>query len=161
MQTFLPSADFDESARVLDNKRLHKQALEAWQILMVLTELDPQNNRRVPKGWVNHPAVKMWRDHEGVLYQYILSMVKEWQRRGYKSTIADKATNTITHYINRVFDAHTDPPEWMTEVSDLEKITASHRLALLAKNYEWYSQFDWPEDPGHPISEYEYVWPVK
>jgi hypothetical protein len=160
VQTFLPSADFDETAQVLDNKRLHKQALEAWQILMVLTELDPQNNRRVPKGWVNHPAVKMWRDHEGVLYQYILSMVKEWQRRGYKSTIADKATNTITHYINRVFDAHTDLPTWMIELSDLERVTATHRQALLAKNYEWYSQFGWPEDSGTPTTEYEYYWPI-
>ena len=160
MQTFLPSADFNESARVLDNKRLHKQALEAWQILMVLTELDPHNQPRVPKGWVNHPAVKMWRNHEGVLYQYILAMVSEWHSRGYKSTIADKATNTMTHYINRVFDAHTDKPAWMSQVSDLKRVTASHRKALLAKNYEWYSQFNWFEDSGTPITEYEYYWPI-
>ena len=64
MQTFVPlTSTVDDIAKVLDNKRLNKQALEGWQILMTLLELDPQGNHRVPKGWYNHPAVKMWRGH--------------------------------------------------------------------------------------------------
>jgi hypothetical protein len=160
MQTFLPSKNFIETAEMLDNKRLHKQALEAWQILMVLTKLDPEGNYREPKGWVNHPAVKMWRGHEGLLYQYILMMVTEWKNRGYKSTIADKATDTMTRFINLIYDAHNSTPSWMINESEIDRVTSTHRKALLAKDYAWYSQFHWPEDTGAPITEYEYYWPV-
>ena len=55
MQTFLPYADFNKSAEVLDNRRLNKQILEGYQILKVLGNPDPR------AGWRNHPAVKMWR----------------------------------------------------------------------------------------------------
>jgi Pyrimidine dimer DNA glycosylase len=37
MQTFLPFPSFEESARVLDNKRLGKQRVETMQILKALT----------------------------------------------------------------------------------------------------------------------------
>jgi hypothetical protein len=66
---------------------------------MTLLELDPQGNHRVPKGWYNHPAVKMWRGHEYALYRYIQAMVSEWKSRGYKSTIGDKAKATIMRAI--------------------------------------------------------------
>ncbi|HEY4386986.1 MAG TPA: pyrimidine dimer DNA glycosylase/endonuclease V, partial [Ktedonobacteraceae bacterium] len=35
MQTFLPCADFAESARILDNRRLSKQRVEGQQILNI------------------------------------------------------------------------------------------------------------------------------
>lgn len=77
MQSFLVSTgSFDETAQVLDNKRLNKQTLEAWQCLMTMTELDPQGNHRTPKGWSNHPVVKMWRGYETALLSYIeLSLI--------------------------------------------------------------------------------------
>lgn len=161
MQTFMPSSSFDRVAKVLDNKRLNKQALEGWQILMNLLELDPEGNHRAPKGWSNHPAVKMWKGHEVLLYMYILSMTDEWKRRGFKTTIADKASETIR--VARANDLIPDPvhsassPPWL----HLEPILSSHRTALLVKDYEWYSQWGWDEDPGHPITEYEYIWPTK
>ena len=37
MQTFLPVADFTESARLLDNPRLGKQRVECLQVLRALT----------------------------------------------------------------------------------------------------------------------------
>ena len=161
MQTFIPYAttDYDEIAKVLDNKRLHKQALEGWQIMMVLLELDPEGNHREPKGWVNHPAVKMWRGYEGMLYVYVMEMVSEWKRRGFKSTLDEKATNTYKiAFANGVVNMKY--PTWMTDNSSYEAIASTHRLALLVKDYEWYSQFGWPEDTGSPINEYEYIWPV-
>lgn len=87
MQTFIPIAttDYLEIAKVLDNKRLFKQALEGWQILMVLEKLDPEGNFREPKGWVNHPAVKMWRGHSPALYRYISAMLHEARSRGINS----------------------------------------------------------------------------
>lgn len=53
MQTFLPYTDPEKCARVLDNKRLGKQRVEAIQILNVLLGVTQT------KGWRNHPAVKM------------------------------------------------------------------------------------------------------
>ena len=162
MQTFVPLTDsFEDIAKVLDNKRLNKQALEGWQILMTLLELDPQGNHRVPKGWVNHPAVKMWRGHEVALYRYIIAMVDEWKSRGYKSTIGDKAHATIMRAteLGRI-DGHSDNPNWLSSFDQFREIASSHRVALLNKDYEWYSQFKWREDTGSRPESYDYIWPV-
>lgn len=162
MQTFVPLTDsFEDIAKVLDNKRLNKQALEGWQILMVLLELDPQGNHRTPKGWVNHPAVRMWRGHEYALYRYIDVMVTEWKRRGFKSTIGDKAKATIMRAMDLgLLDNASTNPNWLSNQSMFRTIASSHRLALLNKEYEWYSQFNWPEDTGKRPETYEYIWPV-
>lgn len=63
MQTFLPYASFSESAKVLDDKRLNKQIVEAYQILKAITLPD--------YGWQNHPVVNMWRENELALLSYI------------------------------------------------------------------------------------------
>lgn len=161
MQTFLPlpTVDFSETARVLDNKRLNKQALEGWQILLTLLELDPAGNHRTPKGWVNHPAVKMWRGHEPLLWVYVMAMVAEWKSRGFKSTIGDKATETIRQaYEAGTISSFGRVPDWMQESSKFAEIATTHRQALLVKDYEWYSQFGWAEDTGTKPESYEYIW---
>jgi hypothetical protein len=161
MQTFVPFLSAAKTAEVLDRSRLNKQALEAWQILMNLVELDPAGNHRVAKGWRNHPAVKMWKGHEGALVLYIVNMVIEWENRGYKSTIGSKALTTYVQAtkLGRIGqDAHK-LPYWMQDKDLFSEISASHRAALLVKDYEWYSQFDWPEDPGYRPETYSYIWP--
>jgi hypothetical protein len=163
MQTFVPlTSTVDDIAKVLDNKRLNKQALEGWQILMTLLELDPQGNHRVPKGWYNHPAVKMWRGHEMALFMYVNAMVEEWKSRGYKSTIGTKAWGTIQVAMSKgiISDNKLDAPQWIEDKALFEQIASSHRLALLNKDYEWYSQFGWAEDTGTKPETYEYIWPV-
>lgn len=162
MQTFVPlTSSFEDIASVLDNQRLNKQALEGWQILMTLLELDPQGNHRVPKGWVNHPAVKMWRGHEVALYNYIQAMVAEWKNRGFKSTIGDKAHATITRaYQLGLISTPSVPPQWILDSGIYKQVAASHRVALLNKNYEWYSQFGWAEDKGVKPETYDYIWPI-
>lgn len=162
MQTFVPLFGSADTAQVLDRARLNKQALEGWQILMNLVQLDPQGNHRVSKGWSNHPAVKMWRGHEGALTIYIVKMVMEWEKRGYKSTIAKKAITTYIQAIKlgRITKDSHRLPEWMRDKDLFDKISSSHRKALLVKDYEWYSQFGWPEDIGSKPETYEYVWPV-
>lgn len=160
MQTFLPiaSTDFSKSARVLDNKRLNKQALEGWQIMMTLLELDPEGEYRKPKGWVNHPAVKLWRGHESALWYYVISMVHEWKYRGFKSTIGEKASKTLNVAIDNGLLDTVSFPKWMEDQSKYEEIASSHRRALLTKDYAWYSQFNWAEDNGVAPTEYDYVW---
>ena len=163
MQTFVPlTSTVDDIAKVLDNKRLNKQALEGWQILMTLLELDPQGNHRVPKGWYNHPAVKMWRGHEMALFMYVNAMVEEWKSRGYKSTIGVKAWGTIQVAMSKglVSDSNLDAPQWIEDKDLFEQIASSHRTALLNKDYEWYSQFGWAEDTGTKPETYNYIWPV-
>ena len=147
-------------ARQLDNKRLFKQALEGWQILMNLTELDPQTNYRKPAGWSSHPAVKMWRGSELVLYFYIQAMINEWKARGFKTTLADKALLTI---IKAKEDGKAGNliPAWMRDQKMFDAMAASHRKALLSKHYEHYNQFNWPEDKGFAPESYDYVWPIK
>jgi hypothetical protein len=163
MQTFVPLiGDFRETAAVLDRQRLNKQALEGWQILMTLLELDPQGEHRVPKGWVNHPAVKMWRGHEVALYNYIQAMVDEWKSRGYKSTIGDKAKATLVRaYELGIIESSSGIPDWMSDRNLFRDIASSHRVALLNKNYEWYSQFNWAEDKGVCPEGYDYIWPIQ
>ena len=163
MQTFVPlTSSFEDIARTLDRARLNKQALEGWQILMTLLELDPQGNHRPPKGWVNHPAVRMWRGHEMTLYLYIQAMVTEWKQRGYKSTIGDKAKETIKVALSTglLSSGYSAPPAWVSDSDQFKLVAASHRVALLNKDYEWYSQFGWPEDTGKRPESYDYVWPV-
>lgn len=69
MQTFLPYSDFISSAKVLDNRHLNKQIVEAYQIY----------TGRVPQK--NHPACLMWKDREAYLSLYIFAMGKEYKER--------------------------------------------------------------------------------
>lgn len=141
MQTFLPSPSYDESARVLDNKRLGKQRVETKQILLALPKTEG--------GWINHPATKMWRGHEISLCQYGLAMCWEWQRRGYKDSLYDFFAAALAQYEE---DGRTFlPPPWLGE----DEVHASHRSNLLRKDREFYSQYGWAESDDLP-----YVWPV-
>lgn len=162
MQTFLPLAtdNYHAIALTLDNKRLNKQALEGWQIMMTLLELDPQGNHRSPKGWANHPAVKMWRGYEAELYEYVTAMTREWKLRGFNTTIDTKATETLHKALDLGFIHNTSKPRWMDDELKYKAIAISHRTALLNKNYEYYKQFKWPEDTGVAPTEYTYVWPT-
>lgn len=161
MQTFVPLAttDYNQIAKVLDNKRLNKQALEGWQIMMTLFELDPAGNYRQAKGWRNHPAVKMWRGAEAELLRYVTAMTTEWELRGYKTTIASKANLTFAT-ASKLNHIGSNYPTWVSDTELFADVASSHRLALLAKNYEWYKQFGWPEDTGTAPAGYDYVWPV-
>ena len=141
MQTFLPYQDFAKCAKVLDRQRLGKQRLECLQILNALTGKS--------KGWVNHPCVKMWKSFEVCLAEYGWYICSEWIRRGYKDTCMEKIIKCVG--VDMFSSTHPSPP-WLSN----DKLFSSHRAALLAKNYEWYKQFNWTEEPI-----INYVWPVK
>ena len=139
MQTFLPYPSFAESARVLDRQRLGKQRVECLQILNALTGKS--------KGWVNHPATKMWAGYEMLLCHYGIAICEEWLKRGYKDNVCYK---NITRIYLETNDNGVVIPPWLDE-----KFCSSHRAALLFKNPEWYGQFGWTEKP-----ELNYIWPV-
>lgn len=149
MQTFLPFADFTQTARVLDMKRLNKQQTETMQIINALTRPD--------YGWKHHPAVKMWRGYVPMLAVYGKVLNDEWERRGYAehATAAfflpfiDKEMPIYAEYGS--YDWYMEPPPWLGD----EQFHASHRSNLLRKDPEYYGKFDWSESPDLP-----YVWPV-
>lgn len=131
MQTFLPYADFEESARCLDYRRLGKQRVEAMQILKCL--------RGEKDGWKNHPAVKMWKGYEKALAKYMNVCIDEWVRRGYNNNMIKES---VDDYIL---------PEWFG--NDL--FHDSHKSNLLRKNQEFYSQYNWNVSNDLPYQWYK------
>jgi pyrimidine dimer DNA glycosylase len=136
MQTFLPLPDFALSAGCLDDARLGKQRVEAFQIVRTLDG--------VTKGWRNHPAVRMWRGHEAALLEYGAQVCAEWVRRGNADTVGEKLG---AH-------ARTGPVELPPWFGD-DAFHASHRSNLIRKDPAWYRSFGWTEPDDLP-----YVWPV-
>lgn len=140
MQTFLPYSDFGKSSRCLDNKRLGKQRVEAYQILRVLTWSS--------EGWKDHPAVKMWAGYEWLLWIYGKTICIEWIRRGFKDTLLFKLEGMEGY---KVIDAtRYKRPTWLGN----EEFHASHRSNLLRKDPIHYGKFGWTEPDNLP-----YVWP--
>ncbi len=161
MQTFLAYKSFEESAKVLDNKRLGKQRVECLQLLKALKQgqhcmynlaekkylygnvvsADGYQIRSTP--WYNHTATQMWVKYPAALISYGMAICYEWTKRGFKDTCGDK----ISHYYE-IFQVY-ETPKWLGD----ERLHSSHRAALLAKNNSWYSQFGWKEIP-----EINYFW---
>lgn len=135
MQTFLPYANASLSAGVLDRKRLGKQRVEAYQILNALTGKS--------KGWVNHPATRMWRGYERALAFYGWVMCDEWIRRGYRDSLREKFLGSS--------DEEFKWPDWYGD----ERIHLSHRSNLLRKEPDHYRVY-WPD----VRDDLPYVWPV-
>lgn len=130
MQTFLPYRSFEKTARCLDYRRLGKQRVEAYQILLVLEGKST--------GWKNHPAVLMWKGWIPELRYYMNCMIAEWIRRGYKNTM-----KPIPYQSSR-------RPWWLTS-----KVMRSYRSNLLRKDPAYYGKFKWKVPNNLP-----YAWPV-
>lgn len=141
MQTFLPYSSFVLSATCLDNKRLGKQRVEAYQILKI-------NTKEEDSRWKNHPAVLMWKGYETALSEYILDICKVWTTKGFKDSIKNKTLDIVLEY--QLISKGVYPP-WLGE----EIFHSSHRASLLFKNYDHYKQFNWNEKPI-----INYYWPV-
>jgi hypothetical protein len=140
MQTFMPYNCFKLTALSLDNKRLGKQRVEAWQVLRAL--------RGETKGWVNHPATVMWRGYEQALIHYGMTICAEWQERGFKDSLYDKFR---TQHLSLSYAE----PWWM----GYEPLHTSHQSNLYRKDANYYSEFavaprDLPYVWCHPDGTY-------
>jgi hypothetical protein len=144
VQTFLPYEDFVASAAVLDDRRLGKQRVEAYQILRALTWTS--------YGWKNHPAVRMWRGFTPALVRYGLDVCDAWVARGR----ADATRAALLAFtggrvpVTEELRARGQLPPWLGE----EAVHLSHRSALLRKDPAHYRQF-FPAEPD----DLPYVWP--
>ncbi len=139
MQTFLPFESFTTSARVLDMRRLGKQRVEGYQILCCLLGVSST-------GWKSHPAVKMWRGHEGALAVYVCVICAEWIERGYRDTIQEKVCTLIKEHDLK----NVSMPSWIGQV----QFHHSHQSNLLRKSPTHYSQYFSMAD------NIPYVWPL-
>jgi len=144
MQTFLPYADFERSAIALDNKRLQKQIVECKQILMTICGSS--------NGWRNHPAIRQWIGFDGALAEYAIECCDEHIKRGYR-------TGLRPWFMDIWQNKPIEYPPWL----GYEPFHSMHRSVLLAKNYDWYWQFGWSEQPAvkNEKGSYPYLWPSK
>jgi len=149
MQTFLPVADFEESARLLDSPRLGKQRVETLQVLRALELPD--------YGWTSHPVVRMWRGRTPALVAYGLASVRVWRERGF----ADTTHTLIAEFAPDVVGVPQEElaragmlPSWIGD----EAVHLSHRSNLLAKEPDFYRPLFQPLFGAEP-EDLPYVWP--
>jgi pyrimidine dimer DNA glycosylase len=150
VQTFLPYADFERSARTLDLKRLGKQRVETIQVVRALTRPD--------YGWASHPAVLMWRGFEEALGRYGFTCCEVWVELGFGDTCALtiatdlRAAGIDAVRTQRELAAADALPPWLGD----EAVHRSHRSALVRKDPGRYR----PMFPDIP-DDLPYVWPVR
>lgn len=150
MQTFVPHASFEASARALDVPRLGKQRVEVIQIVRALTRPD--------YAWKSHPAVLMWKGYEEALGRYGMAMCEVWRGYGYDDTceatiradLADLGIAQIRSYEDLL--AADGLPPWLFD----DAVQLSHRSSLVRKDAEHYR----PQFPDVP-DDLDYVWPVR
>lgn len=143
MQTFLPYADYQKSARCLDRQRLGKQRVEGLQILHCLLDIGSQR-------WQHHPAVIMWKGAELSLAYYVMEVCHEWRSRGYKDTVAEKVIACIQQIVRK--NRRYKKPRWLGS----RKFHRSHRSNLVRKQPIHYRQY-FPKIADN----LPYVWPGK
>jgi hypothetical protein len=150
VQTFLPFADFERSARALDLRRLGKQRVETIQVVRALT--------RPGYGWANHPAVLMWKGYEEALGRYGLTCCDVWTESGFGDTCAAtiatdlRSAGVESVRTQRELAALGALPPWLGD----EALHRSHQSALVRKDEEHYGSLFSAVPPDLP-----YVWPVR
>lgn len=141
MQTFLPYPSFQESAKVLDYRRLGKQRVEAMQIFNCLKD---QRLGLPVKGWKNHPAVLMWNGFEFALLDYLEAVIIEWKSRGYRN-------NIDVNYLRGHATGSSKLPLWLGK----RELHISHQSSLVRKFPGHYKRY-FDVDGSLP-----YYWPVR
>lgn len=135
MQVFLPYPDLERSVCTLDPARLGNQIYREAKTL-------------ITGGWPNHPAAKIWANHRRALADYCLSGLEELDRRG----------RYYPHWFDFFSQIYRSSPDTgLPPIIGYEPFHAGHRAALLAKNPDWYSQFNWLETP-EPDTKKAYIW---
>ena len=158
--TFHISPDYRETARCLDNCRLNKNITEAYQVFRwCMAEGVMQGNP--------HPYY-MWNGYEESLLEYIVEMHLEWKRRFDVGLRGGKHTHKngleAEELLGRIDTSRYQKPYWIND----ERVLSSQRSALLYKDFNWYSQFGWSEEPAIPTKvnkngsvSLPYFWPDK
>jgi len=126
MQIFVPFADVNVNAKILDEHTLNKQCASAAAIIDVLSQ-------DVNNGWGWNPAIKMWKGNEAFLGHYAHRLFAEWKSLGFPDLWS-------TRVIARGFiktPSTTVYPWWWGH----EQLHDYNKVALYRQNPEWYGQF--------------------
>jgi|APCry1669189369_1035219.scaffolds.fasta_scaffold04291_3 Pyrimidine dimer DNA glycosylase len=168
MQVFVPSSDYTQSVKSLDNSRVLKQCVESTQLLDIMFNI-PTKSGKPRKGWLSHPALIAWKNNPGALIEYTWECVKEAKSRGIK-------TQSFEQKLNSYPVCPSTPPIWLGD----DLVHSSHRSRLLQKGWEtmhnagknqtkilnavkiiaWYKSFNWEELQDEYLMDREYQWPT-
>jgi len=153
MQTFLLSdkefaetiyfKDLCKGLEFLDNKRLNKQILEAYQILQILIKGTGR--------YLSHPVVQMWMSSENLLARYGFECCKAFQSKSAIKTI-HKYMSFFEEYCYTARHAYFKEPFWLENQNFLHELVKSHKSNLQYKDSSYY-QFNDID------SNLLYVWP--
>lgn len=141
MQTFMTHDNYMDTAKALDNKRLGKQRVEAYQILKAL-----RGDYNDTGAWVNHPATVMWRNHQYDLALYGLTISMEFYERGFDGYNMVETFNDLTAQLRN--DNTERYPWWVND----ELLRYTHQSNLVRKDADYYD-FNVPDN-------IPYVWPL-
>lgn len=147
MQVFVPDPDFRTSVQALDARRLFKQLVEAYQLLLLLHGV-PKPDGSARKAWSSHPATVQWRPWPGALARYAQEALRECESRGIRTEAMRRNLEP--------FPLEGPNPAWLGD----DRIHCSHRARLLQKDFEHYRQLGWSETNDPELAKREYLWAV-
>lgn len=136
MQTYLPYADFYETAHCLRDYDLTTQIEHTVIILSTLHELDGFD------GYQTHRAVKMWREYDAQLSHYGLVMCEEAEKRGLEVSGQDERLAWHLGNIASVEDFEMSKPPWMLD-RRMKRVETTSRAVLLRRDRDFYKQYKW------------------
>lgn len=140
MITFLPYSSFFRSFASLDNKRLMKQRVEAYQLINALLGVPTKKGKQ--SSYINHPAAKMWKGYVEALKLYFNVSLQEVSKRGFK--------NSLPAY--KINPKRLKCPWWL----GYQPFHNSHKASLLRKDKDWYSK---KFTVSKKYVENGYIWP--
>ena len=156
VNTFLVHQDFKIAVKILDNRRLGKQRVEARQLIDTIDKLKSgQADKKI--SWSNHPITLSWINHVDSLKLYFNCVVQEWINRGFNNNYElFELSDNIIH------------PYWIYN----KKIHYSMMSQLVQKDSEYYSPdnlrdkipnelYDYFLSLPSEYSSYGYIWPCK
>ena len=114
MNTFIPYRDFCQVARCLDDKRLFKQAVEAKQIIDILTTGKTKSGSDYPLSMKHHPIVFAWTGYVPTLKRYFdwmlfeIDIRKKWKTKldFYDDETVGKLPHWLTDEVCEMYQAH-------------------------------------------------------
>lgn len=161
VNTFVVDSDLARNASLLDTKRLGKQRIEAKEIIDILESLD---RGVIPKkkGWMNHPATKMWYGYTNALKVYYNYILTEFKKRSDHNTMQYYDIDVSLYYVNPYigngnfkfpFTEYSFPP-WFA----FPPFILAQRASLIRKSPEIYNDIFNCEEI-QPYLQYGYLWP--
>lgn len=134
MQVFITSQSFTESAQVLDSRRANKQIIECNQVYLAAIGAS--------KGWSNHCITRLWKSDLSALMAFAWACYYKRINEGGNPVKPVADPDSVS--IKVQFDELSIKLPHFVKLSWWINSMRSH---LLAKDYEYYSKFNWNVEP--------------